>query len=68
MASSSSRELIHKVNNFLAVVYTQVAVGKAGGSLEAAHQALDYIQRAAEDAAVVVKQAVKEQREQEAGS
>ena len=59
----NDRELIHKVNNLIAVVYTQVAVGKATGTFEDAAEALDIIERAAQETAEVAKRAQREMRQ-----
>ena len=57
MSGTTDRELVHKVNNLIAVVYTQVAVAKAGGSREEAVTALDVIERAAQETEKVVRRA-----------
>ena len=51
----AERELIHQVNNLLGVIYTQVAVVRATGSMESAQRALELIERAARDTGVVVE-------------
>ena len=55
MSGTTDRELVHKVNNLIAVVYTQVAVAKAGGSREEAVKALEVIERAAQETEKVVR-------------
>lgn len=48
MADPVQRELIHKVNNLLTVIYTQVALGRASEHYQGAVDALEQIQRTAE--------------------
>lgn len=57
MTPEAARELIHKVNNLLAVIHTQVAVAKVAGTPEAAREALAQIERAATTTGEVVKRA-----------
>jgi hypothetical protein len=48
MSGRAQRELIHKVNNLLSVIYTQVEVGRAAETREAALTALERILRVAQ--------------------
>ncbi|MCA8943399.1 MAG: hypothetical protein KDB80_12620 [Planctomycetes bacterium] len=50
------RELVHKVNNLIGVVYTQAAVARTSSDPEAARKAVEMIESAAKDTADVVKQ------------
>jgi hypothetical protein len=51
------RDLIHKVNNLLSVIYTQVEVGRASSSHQEALEAMEHIQRAAESTVPYVRRA-----------
>jgi len=64
MAGMTNRELVHKVNNLIAVIYTQAAIGKGAGTHEEAVKALEIIERAAQETEKVVARA----REQAAES
>jgi len=57
-----NRELVHKVNNLLTVIYTQVAVGKSAGTFEEALKSMEIIERAAQE----TEKAVARAREKEA--
>lgn len=57
MADPAQRDLIHKVNNLLTVIYTQVEVGRSQDSRDAALQALEQIQKAAEATVPFVRDA-----------
>ena len=57
MAGSLDRELVHKINNLIAVIYTQVAVGKNAGTYEGALQSMEIIERAAQETEQVVARA-----------
>ena len=63
MAGSLDRELVHKINNLIAVIYTQVAVGKNAGTYEGALKSMEIIERAAQETEQVVARA----REQAGG-
>ena len=54
MAGTTDRNLVHKVNNLIAVIYTQVAVGKSAATHDGAVQALEIIERAAQETEKVV--------------
>ncbi len=54
MAGTTDRKLVHKVNNLITVIYTQVAVGKSAGTYEEAMKALEIIERAAQETEKVV--------------
>jgi len=56
MTDQPTRQLIHGVNNLLAVIYSQVAVARAEGTPDAAHQALEFIEQAAQKTEQVVRQ------------
>lgn len=56
MAASTDRELVHKVNNLISVIYTQVAVGKSSGTFEEALKSMEIIERAAKETEKVVSQ------------
>ncbi len=49
MAGTTDRDLVHKVNNLIAVIYTQAAVGKSAGTHADAVKALEIIERAAQE-------------------
>ena len=68
MSEEAQRELVHKVNNLLSVIYTQVEVGRSQGTLEAAMSALSQIQRTAEATLPYVKRAVDRSSGQSSGS
>jgi len=57
MSEAAQRELVHKVNNLLSVIYTQVEVGRSQGTLETAMAALEQIQRTAEATLPFVRRA-----------
>jgi len=57
MAGTTDRELIHKINNLIAVVYTQVALGKSAGTYEEALKSMEIIERAAQETERVVVRA-----------
>lgn len=57
MAGSLDRELVHKINNLIAVIYTQVAVGKNAGTYEGALKSMEIIERAAQETEQVVARA-----------
>jgi len=48
MDESAGREVIHKVNNLLTVIYTQAAVARAAGTLAAHERALASIESSAQ--------------------
>ena len=56
MAGTLDRELVHKINNLIAVIYTQVAVGKSAGTFEEALRSMEIIERAAKETEKVVAQ------------
>ena len=55
MAGTTDRNLVHKVNNLIAVIYTQVAVAKSAATHDGAMQALQIIERAAQETDQVVR-------------
>lgn len=52
---STSRRLVHQVNNLLAVIETQAAVADAVGTEEALRQALAMIRRRADELGAEVR-------------
>ena len=56
MAASTDRELVHKVNNLISVIYTQVAVGKSAGTFEEALKSMEIIERAAKETEKLVSE------------
>lgn len=60
MSGSARAELIHKVNNLLSVIYTQVEVGRSQATADGALAALEEIQRAAEATVPFVRRAAAE--------
>lgn len=68
MSGHATKELIHKVNNLISVIYTQCEVGGSRESIEEARVAFGLIQRAAEATLPFVKDARAElERDGEAG-
>ena len=63
MAGSLDRELVHKINNLIAVIYTQVAVGKSAGTYEGAMKSMEIIERAAQETEKVVARAQEQASE-----
>ncbi len=55
MTKDHTSELIHKVNNLLAVIHTQVGVSRAAESFEVARDALEMIDRCAEETGKTVR-------------
>lgn len=49
------RELVHKVNNLIGIVYTQTAVARASDEREPALRALELIETAAQETAEIVQ-------------
>jgi hypothetical protein len=56
------RELIHQVNNLLAVIEVQVAVARAAASERAARDAIELIERAAARTGETVRRTAAQQR------
>lgn len=57
MTGTTNRELIHKINNLITVIYTQVALGKSAGTYEEALKSMEIIERAAQETEKVVARA-----------
>ena len=68
MAESSVPELIHKVNNLLAVIYAQTAAARSAGTLDAFAAALASIEKTAESTRAVVRAAAIDERQREEGA
>ncbi len=55
MSTDHAAELVHKVNNLLAVVHTQVSVSRTVATAEAARDALEIIERCAKETGEAVR-------------
>ncbi|MHC4812340.1 MAG: hypothetical protein ACYTFN_04515 [Planctomycetota bacterium] len=64
MAGMTNRELVHKVNNLIAVIYTQTAIGKGAETYEEAVKALEIIERAAQEMEKMTARAREQAREE----
>ncbi len=54
-ADQQKRELVHKVNNLIGVIYTQAAVARADRSVEGMLRVIELIETAAKETAEVVQ-------------
>ncbi len=57
MTTDMTSELIHKVNNLLAVIHTQVGLSRSAASYEIARDALEIIERCAKETGETVRRA-----------
>jgi hypothetical protein len=63
--TDTTRDMIHQVNNLLAVIYAQVASARSAGDVRSAFTALEFIELTAQRVMPVVKKAAMLDRDRQ---